>query len=82
VKFSLEFGIAPELQEALLNLARSRADKMGLPLLSKECGSGPDYVGSVQSLGSKAPFEYSDAGGSGRTIANGQYQILRAHQLK
>jgi hypothetical protein len=72
--------VAPELQKALLNLAHLRADKMGLPLLSKECGSGPSYVGSVQSLGSRTPFEYSDAGGG--VIANGEYQILKAHQLK
>jgi hypothetical protein len=71
--------VAPEIQEALLSFAKSRAKALGLPLLSTECGRGPDYTGSVQSLGSRASFEYSDGGGG--VIAKGKFQIVRAHEL-
>jgi hypothetical protein len=71
--------VAPEIQEALLSFAKSRAKALGIPLLSKECGNGVSYPNPVQSLGSRAPFEYSDAGGG--VIANGRFRVDNVRQL-
>ena len=56
--------------EALVKMAKSRAEELGLPLLSKS-GIEP-YGKKIRSLGSTAPFEYCDAVGS---ITNGVYEI-------
>ena len=70
--------LVPKFSNALEAFAKVRAEKLGLTLLSKEVGKGPAFPRQVQSLGSLAPFEYTDAGGG---VTDGIFPITGAHIL-
>jgi hypothetical protein len=78
--------VKKEIQDALEAFALSRAQQLGLPLLSKEVGGKGSiiyphpiiYPYTVESLGSKAPFEYLDGYHDNEGIAGvtkGTYEI-------
>lgn len=73
----------PIIRDSLLKFALHRAKELNLPLLSKEVLIGDNnnlktYSGEIESVGSTAHFEYTDAG-SGMT--NGIYTIRDAKIL-
>jgi hypothetical protein len=51
----------PKLLDALVQFAKVRASILNLQLTSIEVGAGKPYASVLQSLGSKAPYEYVDA---------------------
>ena len=62
------------LNTALNAYAKAYAQEMGVPLLTHEAiSSGEVYKGTIEALGGKAPFEYSDAGGG---ITKGIFNIV------
>ena len=75
--------VKKEIQDALEAFALSRAQQLGLPLLSKEVGQGPVYPRSVESRGSKAPFEYLDDNNNevAAGVTRGTYKILECRHL-
>ena len=63
----------PDFAIALNAYAIEYAKQMGLPLVTKEaCHKGMHYTGTIASLGSNAPSEYSDAGGG---VTQGIFRI-------
>jgi hypothetical protein len=71
--------VAPEIQKALLSFAKSRAKALGLSLLSQGYSKEISYASPVRSLGSRAPFEYTDTGA--KIIADGGFQITVYNSL-
>jgi hypothetical protein len=61
------------LEEAINNWAIRKAKEMNIPLVSKEVGAGDLYKGTVEFLGGRAPFVYTDAGGG---VKNGQNSFI------
>ncbi|NGX43631.1 MAG: hypothetical protein K940chlam7_01929, partial [Chlamydiae bacterium] len=68
----------PEVTKAINDMAIAKAKKMGVPLVSKEIGSGPRYEGTVEFLGGPAPFVYSDAT---RGENSGPFKVEGCHLL-
>ncbi len=64
------------LSLALNTYAIAYAKQVGLPLVAKEAGHGVSYTGSVASLGSNAPFGYSDGAGG---ITQGAFEVRGSH---
>jgi hypothetical protein len=65
---------SPELELAIVTMAKIRSRTLGIPLLC--CGTekiGIPYGAKLLSLGSKAPYEYVDANGLG--ITDGKFII-------
>lgn len=67
-----------EHRNALNAIAKMQADIMGLDAVSEEVTDKP-YTHSIQSLGSSAPYEYSDAGRN--KLTNGKYKIQTTYNL-
>lgn len=61
-------GAPSHANEALKRMALKRSEALGIPLASKD----NPYHNDLESLGSKAPFEYVDAEGG---VTNGKYTI-------
>jgi hypothetical protein len=79
--------VAPELKTALELFAKERAEKLGLPLLSKEVGKGDAYSNPISSKGSIAPFEYCDGlvdidNGQISGITKGEYTFQGTHVVE
>ena len=70
--------IQPKLKEALHHFAQKRAEKLGLPLFSRVVKEGDSCGKTLLSLGSMAPFEYSDAAWG---VTDGTYQIVKVQCL-
>ena len=71
------------VKEKIDELAIEKAKKMGIPLVSKEIGSGDPYNGKVEFLGGGlAPFIYSDAGdGDSVKDTSKSFEVTGAHVL-
>lgn len=72
--------VNPKFKAALETFANQRAVQLGnLPLLSQEAGDNRPLYKAIQSLGTPAPYEYSDAGGG---TTQGVYTISNAYVMK
>ena len=67
------------IKQAIQVWAQEKAEKMGIPLVSREVGSGKPYPGTVKFLGGFAPYTYSDASSEG--TVNGPTTIKGCHIL-
>jgi len=68
---------AGQFDEALLNMAKKRAEAMGLKLLRSQ--GKERYLGKVEGLGSSLPYEYVDAAGG--VHSDGKFKINEAYVL-
>jgi hypothetical protein len=73
-------NISPEMEEALKDFAKQRAYKLDLPLFNEGANRKPSSDLILTSLGSIAPFEYSDSVPD--RITDGTYQISNVHILQ
>lgn len=71
--------VSRKFEEALVNLAKNRSETLGLDLLSKDLGIGKPYPGTILSEGSRARYEYVDAGDG--IYEDGIFSIEKAHFL-
>lgn len=67
------------LLEAIVQIAKTYAQKLNIPLVSTEVGHGNEYGANVESLSGQR-FEYVDAGQQG-VMPDGRYTIKSAHML-
>ena len=79
----LERSYPPELlefqQEAIEELAKEKAKLLGIPLFKTALEKGNVVL---KSIGSPAPYEYTDAGEGGISVKpNGEYEIIKASEI-
>ncbi|NGX42759.1 MAG: hypothetical protein K940chlam7_01046, partial [Chlamydiae bacterium] len=70
--------IHPDYEKTLNKLAQSKAEALGVPLVSFD-EKGGKYPRTLEALGGPAPFEYSDAGGGVKW--QGTYTVSNARFL-
>lgn len=64
--------------EAIVKMAIVQAQRLGLPLLSLEIDEGESYGYTLESLDSRAPFEYVDAQ---REVTTGVFTISKCYRI-
>lgn len=64
--------------EAVIEMAQLQAKRLKLPLLNAEIEEGESYSATLESLDSRAPFEYVDAQ---RAVTRGAFTITKSYLM-